>query len=155
QLPFGEGGDGHGLVVEVAFRAGREGRDFAVRVEAGKRGIRTEYVRNTLNFFFDPLLQDHLAADTANQDCQVWWRRADNFVAGCRRANGAVDQAVEIGLHQAGERALWHIASKDQALLRLIDGKNSPDDGRVLRGTTETQGKKEPSRRQAIGMFAQ
>src|SRR5688572_27839868 len=69
--PFGQGGDGHGLVVKLALgRRGKRG-DFAVGVEAGEGGAFAEDGADAFDFFLGALLEDEFSADATDEDGEV------------------------------------------------------------------------------------
>ena len=84
--------------MQLALGAGRERRDFPVRVKSGQRGPWTDDVADALHFLFDALLENHLAADAANEQSQIGRYRTDRFIALFSGSNRAVDQTVKTDL---------------------------------------------------------
>ena len=46
----------------------------------------------------------------------------------------AVDQSIEVGAHEAGERALRYVAGKGHGLLRLVDRQDGAHQALLVRG---------------------
>src|SRR5438477_155201 len=71
------------------------------------------------------------AANSADQDGEFRLLGADGVVAGPGGTLGPVDQAVEVGLHQAGYGTLRHVAGKRHGLVGLVDAEDGAHDFRA------------------------
>ena len=84
----------------------RNGAELSVGVEPGDLGVRPEDVSDGFDLFFDALLHHELPTDTAHQERQLRSLAAEPGEAGFGGGRRAVDQIVDVGLHELRRAAL-------------------------------------------------
>jgi len=101
------------------------------------------------------LFEDQLAADATDQYRQIRGCFIAIDITEPGRLDGAVDQTVEIGLHEPGISPFGDVPRKGHTLLGLIYRQKGAHHGAVVLAHTDTQGKQQSGGRQPLGQLAQ
>ena len=117
--------------MKAARGALTEGAELAVGVEPCDHRIAAEYVLDCLDLFLAALLHHELAADTADQKGQIWSHFAKPREADLGRGRRAVDEIVDVGLHELCRSPSGDIARERHGLVMFVHGQDSANDALV------------------------
>src|ERR1700722_14833550 len=140
--------------MEFAALAEGKGGYFPVRVESGQDRLLAQYFPYTFHFLLDALLEHQLAADATDEEGQLGGDRPRQE-AGPRRAGGAVDQPVAVGLGEPRMGPSGNAPRKGQALLLFVNRQYGAHQRGCPRARPHAQGKQQAGGGQTLGMFAQ
>src|SRR5580658_3105299 len=132
----------------------RERSDLAIGVKAGQHGLFTHDTAYAFHFFLNALLENELSAHTADENSQFRSNGA-RLQTGPRRADGAVDQPVDICLGEPRMSPFGNISRERHAVPLLVDCQYCAHHWSLARLSPHTQRKQQAGGRQSFGMLAQ